>query len=339
MRCLPILALLVALYAVPLRAGPPEDAPDPKAVEFFEKKIRPLLTEHCYQCHSADAAAMKKLKGGLLLDSRDGVLAGGDSGKVVVPGKPAESPLIDTLKYDGDVKMPPKGKLPSAAIADFEAWVKMGAPDPRIQGAAQPRQVGLTIEEGRKFWSYKRVVKPPIPEFKDTNWPVNDIDRFILSKLDSQSIKPSPEADRVVLVRRLYFDLHGLPPTPDEVDAFVSDKDPQAYEKLVDRLLASRRFGERWGRHWLDVARFAESVTLRGLVFKEAWRYRDYVIDSFNRDVPFDRFIREQIAGDLLPAASIEDRTRQVIATTYLQLGNANLEEQDKKQLRMDVVD
>jgi hypothetical protein len=348
MRSLPAPALAVALLAtlVSVPAAPAAANPsprDPKAVEFFEKKIRPVLTEHCYSCHSADAAAKKKFKGGLLLDTRDGLLKGGDSGPVVTPGKPADSLLIQSLKYGDDLKMPPKGKLPDAVVADFEAWVKMGAPDPRLASPGLTpggaKQIGLSFEEGRKFWAYKPVARPVMPAVKHAAWPANDIDRFILAGLEAKHLAPAPDADRTTVARRLYYDLHGLPPTPEEVDAFVRDTDPQAYEKLVDRLLASPRFGERWGRHWLDVARYAESVTLRGLVFKEAWRYRDYVIDCFNRDLPFDRFIKEQIAGDLLPAATPDDRTRQVVATSYLQLGNTNLEEQDKKQLRMDVVD
>ncbi len=340
--------LMAVLIATPAGGRPPTDsapptppppiaeATDPKAIEFFEKKIRPVLVEHCAACHSADAATKKKLKGGLLLDSREGWLAGGDSGPVVVPGKPAESLLVQTLKYDGDVKMPPKGKLPASVIADFEAWVKMGTPDPR-RAVGPGKQVGLSIEEGRKFWCYRPVTNPPVP--KAASWAISDMDRFILAGLEAKGLSPAPDADRATLARRLYFDLHGLAPTPEAVDAFVNDPAPNAYQSLVDRLLESPRFGERWGRHWLDVARYAESVTLRGLVFHEAWRYRDYVIDSFNHDVPFDRFVKEQIAGDLLPAATPADRAQQLIATTYLQLGNSNLEEQDKKQLRMDVVD
>jgi hypothetical protein len=326
LRLLPLVLVLGGTGVSPVQAHD-----DPKSIEFFEKKIRPLLAAHCLSCHSAEAAAKNKLKGGLYLDTKDGWKTGGDSGLAIVAGKPAESLLIETLKYDGDIKMPPKEKLPAAAIADFETWVKMGAPDPR-SGAVAKRQVGLSLEEGRKFWSYKPAVKPAVPQVKNAAWPANDIDRFILSKLEAVNLAPAKDADRLVLARRLYFDLHGLPPTPEEADAFVKDADPQAYEKLVDKLLASPRFGERWGRHWLDVARFGESITLRGTVFKEAWRYRDYVIESFNRDVPFDAFIKDQIAGDLLPS-------RNIVATTYLQLGNHNLEEQDKKQLRMDVVD
>jgi hypothetical protein len=200
----------------------------------------------------------------------------------------------------------------------------------------------MSIEDGRKFWAYRPPHTDPPPQSakeENKNWPVNDIDRFVLARLKAAGLQPSAEADRATLARRLFYDLIGLPPTSEVVDAFVRDRDPLAYEKLVDRLLASPQFGERWGRHWLDVARYAESVTLRGFILKEAWRYRDYVIDAFNDDMPFDQFVREQIAGDLLPVATLADRRRQLVATTFLQLGNTNLEEQDKKQLRMDVVD
>ncbi|MBA4190721.1 MAG: hypothetical protein C0467_22275 [Planctomycetaceae bacterium] len=311
---------------------------DPNEADFFEKKIRPVLAEHCYSCHSAEAEAKKKLKGGLALDTRDAVRTGGDSGPSLVPGKPAESLLIKTLKYAGDVKMPPKGKLPDAVVADFEAWVKMGAPDPRTSGGRK-KQVGLTIEEGKRFWAYVPVADAPVPAVKDAAWPAGTIDRHVLARLEAKGLKPAADADKATLVRRLYFDLHGLPPTPEQIDEFVNSTDPKAYEKLVDALLASRAFGERWGRHWLDIARYAESVTLRGFVYKDAWRYRDYVIESFNTDVPFNQFVREQIAGDLLPAADHAARRRQIVATSFLALGNTNLEEQDKKQLRMDVVD
>jgi hypothetical protein len=224
-------------------------------------------------------------------------------------------------------------------IADFEKWVNLGAPDPRQGPAGRHKQVGMTVADGRNFWAYRRPTAPAVPTVKDADWPTDAIDRFVLAKLEAKGLKPAPDADRATLARRLYYDLTGLPPTPEDVDAFVRDTDSRAYEKLVDRLLASPQFGERWGRRWLDIARYAESVTLRGFIFQEAWRYRDYIIDSFNRDVPFDQFVREQIAGDLLPAATPADRRRQLIATTYLALGNTNLEEQDKKQLRMDVVD
>ncbi|HKB04505.1 MAG TPA: DUF1553 domain-containing protein, partial [Gemmataceae bacterium] len=313
-------------------------ADDPKGTEFFEKKIRPVLTEQCGQCHSAEAEAKKKLKGGLRLDTRDGLLKGGDSGPAVVAGKPADSLLVQAVQYEGDTRMPPKGKLPDAVVADFVKWVEMGAPDPRTGGGAK-RQIGLSVAEGRKFWAYIPPKEHPIPAVQIADWPANDIDRFVLAALEAKALKPAPDADRLSLVRRLYYDLVGLPPTPEEADAFVHDQSPDAYPKLVEHLLQCPQFGERWGRHWLDVARYGESLTLRGFILKEAWRYRDYVIDAFNRDLPFDRFIREQIAGDLLPAGSLDDRRRQLVATTFLALGNTNLEEQDKQQLRMDVVD
>lgn len=321
-----------------LRAADTAKPLDPQAVEFFEKKIRTVLIDHCQKCHSADAEKANKLKGGLLLDNREGVLAGGDSGVTIVVGKPKLSRLIQSLKHDTDLKMPPKGKLPDVVIADFEKWVEMGAPDPRTRTAMR-KTMGMSVEDGRKLWAYRQPTMPPEPSVVDTNWPLDPLDKFILSALEAKSRAPAADADREVLIRRIYFDLIGLPPTILEIDAFVADRSPKTYEAVVDRLLASPEFGERWGRHWLDVARFGESFTLRGLVMKEAWRYRDYVIESFNSDVPFDRFIREQIAGDLLPATTTAERQRNAIATTYLALGNSNLEEQDKKQLRMDVVD
>lgn len=353
---LSVFALAVLCVPQPARStASPADAPaasrpaaseaepqslTPQEVEFFEKKIRPVLAEHCYACHSVEAEKNKKLKGSLLLDSRAGLLQGGDSGPALVPGKPAESLLLKSLHYDGDLQMPPKGKLPEAVIKDFEKWIAMGAPDPRFTTTGAKKQVGLTIEEGRKFWAYQLPQPPAIPNVTSPAARIaNDIDRFILAKLEAAGLAPAPPADRATLIRRLYYDLIGLPPSPEVVDEFVHNRDADAYEKLVDELLASPHFGERWGRHWLDIVRYAESVTLRGFVFKEAWRYRDYVIAAFNEDMPFDRFIREQIAGDLLPAATREDRKRQLIATTFLQLGNTNLEEQDKKMLRMDVVD
>jgi len=298
--------------------------PSPKQLEFFEKKIRPVLTDHCGKCHGAEAVTANKLKGGLLLDTNAGVRAGGDSGPAVVPGKPADSLLFQSLTYDHDTKMPPKGKLPDAVIADFRQWIADGAADPRT-GEVKKRQIGMSVEEGRKFWSYQ-----PIPR-----QPTGTIDGYVDAALKKAGLTPAPTADPAMLVRRLYFDLTGLPPTPEQIAAFK----PAEYEKLVDQLLASPAFGERWGRHWLDVARYGESLTLRGFVLPEAWRYRDYVLDAFNADMPFDQFIREQLAGDLLPAADPDARRRQLIATTFLALGNTNLEDQDKKQLRMDHVD
>ena len=320
-------ASVLGLFLGPAQA---QEAPGPKDLEFFEKKIRPLLTERCYSCHSAKA---EKLKGGLFLDSREGVLKGGDSGPALQAGDPKKSLLVKAVRWiDDDLKMPPKKRLTDEQVADLEAWIRRGAAwpanDPTASGRPK-KQVGLSIEEGRKFWAYRAPEKPADP----------DIDRLILARLAAGNLKPGPAADRATLLRRVTFDLAGLPPTPEEVDAFESDSSPGVFEGVVDRLLASPQFGERWGRHWLDVARFAESLTLRGFIMKEAWRYRDYVIEAFNRDLPFDRFIREQIAGDLLEAPTLEDRRRQLVAASFLELGNTNLEEQDKKQLEMDVID
>jgi cytochrome c553 len=317
-----------------------QEAADPQGLEFFEKRIRPVLTERCASCHSAEAA---KLKGSLYLDSREGMLKGGDTGPALVPGNPAKSLMMKALRWtDDDLKMPPKKKLSDEQISDLQAWVQKGAPWPASTktAAGKPRkQIGLTVEEGRKFWAYTKPEKVAPPVVKDGAWPAGDIDRFILARLEAQGFQPAPPASKEVLLRRLYYDLVGVPPSPEQVDEFVKDRAPDAYDKVVDRLLASRSYGERWGRHWLDVVRYAESLTLRGFILKEAWRYRDYVIESFNADVPYDRFIREQVAGDLLPAAGPEDRRRQLVASTFLTLGNTNLEEQDKKQLEMDVVD
>ncbi|HLF95470.1 MAG TPA: DUF1549 domain-containing protein, partial [Planctomycetota bacterium] len=321
--------LLVLVLGAPLPIGAQE-----QGVEFFERKVRPLLVERCYECHSAGS---KKLKGSLYLDSHEGMIKGGDTAAAVVPGDLGKSLLIKAVRWaDKDLRMPPKQKLAAEQIADLEAWVKMGAPAPKAAAAAAKRKMGMSLEEGRKLWAYRVPKAPPVPEVRGAT---DEIDRFVLARLEAAGLKPEPEAAKAALLRRLHYDLAGLPPTPEQVDAFVADAAPDAYEKVVDRLLASRQFGERWGRHWLDVARYAESLTLRGFLLKEAWRYRDYVIDAFNADLPYGRFVREQVAGDLLPAATLEDRRRQLVAATFLTLGNTNLEEQDKKQLEMDVVD
>jgi len=308
-------------------------APSSDPIEFFERKIRPILVERCYECHSADA---KKLKGGLRLDTKAGWTKGGDSGPAIIPGTPDESLLIKAIRSaDPDAQMPPKGKLPDHEIAALIEWVKLGAP----QGIANFRSQVSNRELQAAHWAYLPPKKARPPEVADTNWPRTDIDRFILARLEAKGLRPVKDADPPALARRAYYDLIGLLPTPDQIDAFANDAAPDALVRLVDRLLQSPHFGERWGRHWLDVVRFGESVTLRGLVFKEAWRYRDYVIDAFNRDQPFNQFIQEQVAGDLLLSASLDERRRRLIATTFLALGNTVLEEQDKAQLRMDVVD
>ncbi len=261
-------------------------ADDPAGVEFFEMNVRPLLVKHCYSCHSH---AGGKMRGGLALDSRSGWEKGGDSGPAVVPGKPDKSLLIQAVKHaSADTKMPPKEKLSAAEIATLAEWVRRGAPDPRV----------LAKSAGAEdWWSLKPLVKPEVPGKN----PGHPIDAFVHAKLREKQLTPSPEADRRTLIRRVTFDLHGLPPTPEEVEAFVSSRDPQAYEKLIDRLLASPRYGERWGRHWLDVVRYGDSRGNEHDGFRESmWRYRDYVIDAVNTDKPYDRFVKEQIAADAL---------------------------------------
>jgi hypothetical protein len=307
-------------------------------IDFFEKKIRPVLVEQCYTCHSVQA---KKQKGGLYLDSKEGLVKGGESGPAFVAGKPDESLLIKAVRYeDPEIRMPPKGKLPAATIADLEKWVKLGAPDPRTDDGPRVVKEGSVLDRAKVFWAYQPPKKVAAPMVKSATWPTGAVDRFLLEKLEKHGLEPAPDADKVTLLRRAYLTLIGLPPTPQQIDAFVKDRSPGAFAAVVDGLLASPRFGERWGRHWLDVARFAESSGGgRSLLFKEAWRYRDYVIAAFNADKPYDRFIVEQIAGDLLRSDNPDDRAMATIATAFLLLGPTNFESQDKPILEMDMID
>jgi hypothetical protein len=255
-----------------------------------------------------------------------------------VPGKPSESLLIQALRQES-LSMPPKGKLPPAVVADFERWVAMGAPDPR-EGTKVPPPTGIDWEAGRRFWAFQPPREPVVPPVNDVRWPRSDIDRFILARLEASALHPAPDTDRVSLIRRVTLDLVGLPPTPEEVDAFVADQSPDAFAKVVDRLLASPHFGERWGRHWLDVVRYADSNGKdENLTFHEAWRYRDYVIAAFNQDKPFDQFVREQLAGDLLAAADRGRRDEQLTATGFLVVGPKMLFDRDPLKRRMDVID
>lgn len=309
---------------------------DPRGVEFFEKHIRPVLVAQCYQCHSASA---KEIKGELRLDTREGLRKGGESGLAVVPGKPEESLLLKALRYEDGLEMPPSGKLPDNVIANFEKWIAMGAPDPRRPNGST---VGskISILEARKFWSFQPPKRVPPPEVKNTAWPRSEIDRYLLGAMEAKGVVPVGDADRGTLIRRAYFDLIGLPPTPEEIEAFVQDPDPKAFEKLVDKLLALPQFGERWGRHWLDVVRYGESTSKeRNLPYPYAWRYRDYVYDSFAQDKPYDQFIREQIAGDLLPARNAAQRNEFLVATGFLALGPKSLNTRNREQYRMDVAD
>jgi hypothetical protein len=291
----PAFALVLLL---PPAAGAAD--PDPARVEFFEKKIRPVLVEHCLKCHSADAEKENKLRGGLRLDTKAGWEKGGDTGPAVVPGKPGEGTLLRSLHHaDPELKMPPKGKLPDAVVKDFETWVADGAADPRTGTVAKPI-AGIDVEKGRQFWSFVPPKEPPVPA---TNNPraTNSIDAFVAAKWAEKGLTPAPPADPRALVRRVHLDLVGLPPTPEEVDAFLADPSPAALAKVVDTLLASSHHGEKWARHWLDVARYAEDQahTFAVKPKPQAWRYRDWVIAALNADMPYDRFVKLQIAGDL----------------------------------------
>jgi hypothetical protein len=299
-------------------ASAAEPAISPEAIEFFEKRVRPILAAHCYECHSASA---KELKGGLRLDDREGVLAGGDNGPAIVAGQPDSSRLVTAIRYhDADLQMPPGGKLADAQIADLVAWIKMGAPDPRKRTAgAPPPTAAIDFDKARKFWSFQPVADPPPPKVNNESWVRTEIDRFILAKLESRGIQPLRDADKRTLIRRVTFTLTGLPPTPDEVEAFVADDSAKALESVVDRLLASRHYGEHWGRHWLDLVRYADTSGCNSdYPIPSAYKYRNWVIESINRDLPYDEFLRQQIAGDLLPAENDQDRYDQIIATGYL---------------------
>ena len=271
-----------------------------EGVMFFEQKIRPVLVQHCYSCHSVTARDAKKLQGNLFLDSAEGTLAGGETGPSLVKGKGAESRLIKALKYDG-LEMPPAGKLSDEIIADFVKWIDMGAPDPRTGSAPIKPKREINLEEGRKFWSFQplRVIAPP--DVKKSEWSRNGIDRFIAAKHEEMHLKSSGPETREKLLRRVYFDLIGLPPTPEQLHAYLSDSSPNALEKVVDELLASERYGEKWARHWLDVVRYAESGGYEFDAFRfGAFHYRDWVIRAINNDMPYNQFVRMQLAGDKL---------------------------------------
>ncbi|MCE9533524.1 MAG: PSD1 and planctomycete cytochrome C domain-containing protein [Planctomycetes bacterium] len=312
-------------------------AEKPADLLFFESKIRPILVEHCYRCHSLEARNSGKLKANLFLDSRKGLLQGGESGPAVVVGNPGESLLIRSLAHQKKApEMPSAGKLPLAVIADFEEWIRRGMPDPRTEKTAVVKK-GMSIEEGRQFWSF---IPPKIPDADRSRSTTDVVDRHIKTLVDKQGLSANREAARPQLIRRLSLDLIGLPPTPAEMDAFVSDSSPNALTALVDRLLDSPHFGERWGRHWLDAARYADSNGRdRNIFWYHAWRYRNYVIQSLNDDVPYDRFLQEQIAGDLLGPSSSKERDRLRIATGFLALGSKAFEEIKPEIFRMDMID
>lgn len=318
-------------------------ADETAGLDFFESNVRPVLVKHCYECHSAESGTDE---GGLRVDSRESIRAGGGRGPAVVPNDPEASWLLTAVTHsDPDLHMPPKQeKLSETVIADLRKWIEMGAPDPRDGGAVSAPGAWTDIEKAREFWSYQAPHDAAAPDVQSDSWPVSEIDRFILAKLEEQGLPPSADAEPHVLLRRLYFDLVGLPPSPDDLTRFLErieavDLDTALAEE-VDRLLATPQFGERWGRHWLDVARFGESSGKEANIpFPYAWRYRDYVIDCTTADMPYDRFLLEQIAGDLLPYDSDAERARLLIATGFLAVGTKNLDEGNKQQFEADLVD
>jgi hypothetical protein len=298
---------------------PTNPAIAPENLEFFEKQVRPLLIAHCQDCHGSDS---NPPDGGLRLDSRQGLLAGGTSGAAIDPGQPERSRLVRAVRYaDPLLQMPPDGKLSDREIATLVKWVELGAPDPRDEPTS--RTAGSKSsdypEDVKQWWAFQPVGTPAVPEVHDPSWPKNEIDSFILARLEAAGMSPAPAADRRSLIRRVTFDLIGLPPTPEDIDAFLSDESPDAFARVVDRLLDSPQYGQRWGRHWLDVVRYADTSGCNSdFPMPEAYRYRNYVIDSFNQDKPYDLFAREQIAGDLLAADNEQQRQEQIIATGYL---------------------
>lgn len=304
--------------------------PTAEQIRFFETSIRPVLVEHCLKCHGPD-----KQWANLRLDTREGLLKGGESGDVVVLGRPDKSRFIDGIRQtDPDFKMPPEGKLTDRQIADFERWIEMGAPYPKVDVASNQRT------RDPNHWAFQPVIAHAVPQVQGSDRSQTVIDQFILHKLESQGLASAQRADSLVLIRRITFDLLGLPPTPEEIVDFASDASPDAVERLVDRLLASPQYGERWGRHWLDVARYADSNGLdENVAHGNAWRYRDYVVAAFNRDLPYDQLLREQLAGDLLPAEDEAQRREQLIATGFLSIGPKVLAEVDEAKMRMDIVD
>ncbi len=340
-RSVNLRSFVVAFTAISLlplnRASLAEDqaVANEVAAESFRQNVLPILRKHCYECHSHNA---KKVKGGLVLDSRSGWANGGESGPAVVPGRPNESLLIQAVRYEEN-EMPPSGKLPDDVIERLERWVAAGAYDPRVT-KSMVTETGIDIESGRQHWAFRPVndVSPPV--IQDEHWPHDDVDRYILAKLEESGLHPVADADRYTWLRRVSFDLTGLPPTVRKIREFSADNSARSRETVVDRLLSSREFGERWARHWLDLVGYADQIGTSNNVFAEhAWRYRDYVIDAFNEDKPFDRFIREQIAGDLLPHNSVRERAASLVATGFLVLGDIQIVEADKAKLLVDIID
>ncbi len=319
-------------------------APQPtkQQLDFFEAKVRPILSANCYNCHSIESG---KAKGKLTLDTREGLLKGGDNGPEITPGDPDQSRLIRAISYnDPDLQMPPKGeKLGPQAIADLTTWVKMGAADPRTSTVATASKLTGLTDKARAHWAYQPVKQPAVPQVKNAAWVRMPVDNFVLAKLEQNGMRPNALANKESLIRRATFDLIGLPPTPEEVQAFVGDASPDAFEKVVDRLLASPHYGERWGRFWLDSARYSDTSGAEGNVdrrndyrYAHAWTYRDYVIQAFNDDKPYDQFLREQIAADLLPTAKENPAT--LAALGFLTVGKRFANPNDQIDERIDAL-
>lgn len=318
--------LLIALVLISPASG--AEKLTPEQIRFFETKIRPVLAESCYRCHSAQT---KKSRGGLLLDTKAGIRKGGSSGPAVVPGQAEKSLLIQAIRYQNpDLQMPPNGKLPAEAIAALEEWVRSGAPDPRDEAIAEKTK-------GEKHWAFQPVRSVTLPTIQRADWPINAIDVFVLARLEAAGPEPLPEADRGTLIRRAYFNLIGLPPSAEEVERFVGDPSPAAYEALIDRLMASPHFGERWGRYWLDVARYADTkgyVFTQDRQYRDAFKYRDWVVRALNRDLPYDQFILQQLAAD-----QMQKESRSLDAMGFLTLGRRFLNDiHDIIDDRIDVV-
>ena len=298
---------------------------------FFEKNVRPLLVQQCLGCHSATS---QPVMGGLRLDDRALAVKGGSRGASIVPGDAANSLLLKAVRHTaGALKMPPGPKMKDADAATLAQWIQMGAPWGSLNAAR--------AEPAKKYWAFVPPTQPAVPSVANRAWVQSPIDAFILAGLESKALKPVRAADKRTLIRRATYDLTGLPPTPAEIQAFLADGTADAYAKVLDRLLASPRYGERWGRHWLDVARYADSNGLdENLVYKNAYRYRDYVIAAFNKDKPYDQFLTEQLAGDLLPeSTNLETMYERWTATGFLTLGAKMLAEDDPKKMEMDIVD
>lgn len=314
-------------------------APTAADLDFFEKEVRPILINRCYECHSTETG---KSKGGLMMDTRAALLTGGDTGPALIAGQVENSLIVHAVRYQKqDLQMPPKGALPQKEVRVLEEWIRRGAPDPRTQAPAVAASGArkIDIEQGRQHWSFRPVqkVSPPVDVAP------HPVDAFILTALRKKGLELAPQADPYTLIRRATFDLTGLPPTPEEITTYLAahERDPQAaFRALVDRLLASPHYGEKWGRHWLDIARYADSNGLdENIALGTAWRYRDYVVSAFNEDLPFDQFLIQQIAGDLLPADNLPQRQRNTTATGFLNLGAKVLAEPDKEKLLMDIID